>query len=134
APGGFSVKATTTVPAKRNVSLHISLDSMKQTGAQPSECFIWSRWSDLPGSGDFYKVDFEAEYDINWIGRRYESLPPDVPTFTDQNADASLMKAESGISTGLGDGFRSGNLEKVYGYLLTCDYNYYKYHESLHRY
>ncbi|MDX5443363.1 MAG: DUF4249 domain-containing protein [Hymenobacteraceae bacterium] len=135
-PDGFKVKSVCTVPAKLNTALTATLDSVPtdNTGVNPHDYIVRAKWQDLPGSGDFYKIDAEFEAGLPSGGKAFEALEMDMPVHTDETGDGKQMKTQSYPLYSLRESFLNKNLKSINVYFLTTDQHYYKYHESLVRF
>src|SRR6478609_9557070 len=123
-PDGFAAHAFCTVPAKVNRSLTGRIDSTV-TGPQTPEgnYALELRWQDLPGEGDFYRVEGIRETKfISAAGVTYGHTAlsfQDEPQVKDAGSDGRFWQLTSDNITDFRRGQRNGSLQKIAGYLYT---------------
>lgn len=131
APDGFSCSATTKVPliAPDQITVQIDSSIRNYDGYDEMEYRIISKWKDVAGISNFYNHIVEISYENS--GGGYSACSA---ILSDENKDGTIIN-QNCITNAYIDPFnpQGRNLSgKVL--LLTTDYSYYKYHESLSRY
>lgn len=138
-PEGYATHAQCTVPATINQSLTGRIDSAV-TGPQTPEgnYALELRWQDLPGEGNFYRVEGITETKTGGqTGTmiRHASISfIDEPQVKDAGADGRTWQLTTDLIADYRLNQRNGSLRKVRGYLYTTDYAYFAFHRSLYNY
>lgn len=138
-PSGYSVSAFCTVPVKINQSLTGRIDSASTgTQADTGNYALELRWQDLPGEGDFYRVEGISEARI--VGStgtmlRHKALTfLDEPQTKDAGSDGRSWQLTTETIPDYREEQRNGTLRKIKGYLYTTDFAYYEFHRTLYHY
>lgn len=138
APGGFAVKATCTVPVKRNTTLLTRIDS-SEVGPQNEDGYyrVEARWEDLPGEGDYYRthaVEATGPAGSSTVTSRQTINFLDEPQVRDLGHDGRSWLLESDALFDFAEMRTRGTLKFYDVYLFTTDRAYYEYHNSLYHY
>ncbi|HSI89966.1 MAG TPA: DUF4249 family protein, partial [Adhaeribacter sp.] len=135
---GLQAEATCTVPAKLNQSLSARLDSSTvNIDMQEREYIAELKWQDLPGQGDFYKVDAGLVLAGEVIASDTAYFPIEMatdPLASDYLADGRNFSVSSYSILSYPDLQKERRLLYLQTYLLTTDKPLYEYHRSLLRY
>ncbi len=132
APGGFSCSASTTVPAQSPQQISVKIDSTvrNRDGYNEMEYKITSIWKDIVGIANYYNNNVHIS-NSNGGGGGFSACSA---IFSDENKDGTIINQSCVFSTYIDPFNPSGGGIKGSLLLLTTDYSYYKYHESLSRY
>lgn len=144
---GFAAKASCTVPYPADTtSLKYNWDSTSETNTETGgidrTIQLNMEWKDAPGESNYYRVGaFVLTYladnpSSNFQEVMYNNANNDL--ITDKNNDGSILARRdlTAVVSEYDGGVISGFSFKPKGikmYLLTCDVNYFKFHESADR-
>ena len=138
APGGFAASASCLVPAKINQSLTARIDSSDVTPDNPEGFYrLALRWQDLPGEGDYYRVQAVAatgEAGSPIITNRQNLNFLDEPQVRDLGSDGRTWEITTDAIFQYSTLRDDGTLKYYDTYLLTADRAYYEFHKSLFQY
>lgn len=138
APGGFAAKASCRVPTKINQSLTARIDSSEVNPNNPDNYYrLETRWQDLPGEGDYYRVHaVEATgFPGSPVITSRQALPfLEESQVRDLDADGRSWQLSTDALLDFKQERADGTLKFYDVYLFTTDRAYYEFHKSLYQY